>query len=287
MKLHLMLALLAVICTSFAEDSTQVIGHVIQPSGVWYDKRYAYRVGKGYEIFSDSALVRRSQDADDYVRIRFYADGHEHRFDCQKINCSEPLDLLSQVPKSVDNSSPVVAFLRAVYGVVEENLPHNAGQARSLSGYARTFSPRGNADVLSDNLVLLSSEGIDLTPVVEKLPRGDYLLELCPIGQDTKALCEDPPVAFAFSWVPGRNTSWKPPRDFKLGLYQLNLCQKIGDRTLRSGDSAWVLLVDPTQHDKARKEYDDAVALTRSWSRSESEMLLRAYIQHMNLALNH
>jgi hypothetical protein len=285
MRICWTLTLLLFTHLAFAGDTPRVIGHVIQPGGDWYDEQYKFTVNKGYKLFSDSKLVHTSKSSNDFVRVRFYANGKEERFECEKIDCSEAIDLLSRMPKRVETGNPAVVFLEAAYGVLKDNLSQQNGQARSFSDYARAFS-RGEAASLADNLAFLGAEGMELSRVFAALPVGDYLVELCPVGLDAKAVCAEPPVTFGLSWGPGRNTHWKP-QEFAPGLYQLNLCNKIGDRTLRSPDSAWVLLLESTRKKDAEREFDGAMALTKDWEPGESAMLMRAYLQHMNMEFNH
>jgi len=267
-----------------AASGTAVIGHVVSVEGTWSDRACKdCKIDQGYRISTKSVLIRKDRAARNaYITIRLAANGAAERFDCTRLDCASPIDILARVPRRT-NPSPLVLFLQAAWDVGWDAAigPEN----RSLSGYARTLS-RGIASIhLSDSIITLHDGRPEFGPSFAEVSPGSYLIEVCRVTQTGASRCPDLPVVEKFEWpddARSRGTlSVREP-----ALYELFRCERLGDRVFRR-ESAFVLVAANDMRAKEfRIRFEQFTALMKGWDSSEVLMLQRAYLQHLNISDN-
>jgi len=235
-----------------------------------------------YIVYEDSELVRKDPLSNqDYIRIRSFASPDKPQsFECEhSLQCTVPLDL-----SRFRGENNAGGFLEAIRILV-------SGHQDAYQHYARALSR--NASVgkgLEDGVARIGPDGIDFRSVFRGVPSGTYLLELCVVGENGTHDCGPKPDAVAFSWKPGEISLWKK-HGMVSGLYQLNVCEEIDGRILRSPEPVFVILTTTERYDKLQAEFDKAAEQARAWAAADPPdpaalSVLRAYMHYLNFYEN-
>ena len=289
-RLHFVLmflcSLLCVVSLGVQAQADFIVGHVVNFDGTWIDKKCKCKIDQGHAIWSNSVVGRqRPYKTNSRIVIRFAATGRPETFDCTKIDCADPLDILARIPKN-ESSSRVGIFLRAALNVVEDNLPGTATRSRTVSGYVRAYSGRGVESIpISDAIVPLRGGRPDLSAVFERVGAGSYLIEFCLIAKTGKHVCPEVPEVGEFEWKADGKEALSS-RALQPSLYELFLCRRQGNRVFRS-ESAFVLVAGNEQTTQQMSaKHQEFLKLMEGWTPKEVSMLQHAYLQHLNLTEN-
>jgi hypothetical protein len=143
---------------------------------------------------------------------------------------------------------------------------------------AMTFV-RGGIGRLSDGVVPLAGAQMDLAPAFQKMPEGEYWLQLVPLSVPSKPL-----GPFHIVWNSSRSAVISNP-EFRPGLYDLVLLEETGEA---EGSQAWILAAEPGGYASASADFADAVKVSEQWSRDASpsalHAILRAYLESLGPA---
>jgi hypothetical protein len=281
MSKGLPLLLLCLLVGAKAEASRE-IGYVIDAHGAWYDS-HQQRITPMYLVYEDSQLVRKnSPSTEDYIRIRSFATGKAESFECKEpLKCNGPLDLSGLFAV---RESTAGGFLEAIRILV-------SGHREAYQHYARALSRNISVGKgLEDGVARVGPDGLDLENIFRGVPLGTYLLELCVVNGNGDHNCGPKPEALPFFWKPGENPLWKK-HAVAPGLYQLNVCEDVEGRILRSPESVFVIAAKAEKYDKLRSEFDRAADQARAWARADppdpaAASVLRAYMHYLSLYEN-
>jgi hypothetical protein len=200
------------------------------------------------------------------------------------LDCREPLDVLGRLPK--DGRSQLATYLQAAYEAVKEAVSADGQPTRTLSGYARAYSKGISELRLTEAIVFpAESRGLDLSEAVGPTHGTIYQLDWCQVGSTGEPSCVDAPDPTPTRVTAGQRTFWTP-RILHPGLYEIFVCDFRQGRVVR-GTSAFVLVApNPNAASKMRKQYETFASLMSGWDPYEKSMLLRAYMQYLNLTTN-
>ncbi len=135
---------------------------------------------------------------------------------------------------------------------------------------------RGGNSRLSDGVVPLTGMQMDLAPVFQKMPAGEYWLQLVPLSVPAKPL-----GPFHILWNSSHSAVVSNP-EFRPGLYDLALLEETGEA---EGSQAWILAAEAPAYASASADFEDAVKVSEQWSRDASpaavRTILRAYLESL------
>jgi hypothetical protein len=131
---------------------------------------------------------------------------------------------------------------------------------------------RGVEEEPQEAVLRVSGSEVDLGAALQGVDAGAYAMTLEPVGEGGT------PVNGKVHWAPGS------PGRFEVGtrrgLYRLSVAVEGGES---EGSEAWVLLSPSPQYEADAKEFQQAVALTKSWGdrvdTAGKRALLRACLQ--------
>jgi hypothetical protein len=166
----------------------------------------------------------------------------------------------------------------SVFGVIMET------GMRLLFGHPNEFSRHGSRGVepLPDAVVQLRSAKAEFGPLFKGRDKGTYYVRLRPAGGEAQTQNWIGP--FALNWKPGAR-GLVASRDIRPGLYEVDLTDAEGYRSLADDDYTWVLVARGREYRKALSSLGQAQALTRKWGKAvsgdTSMSFLRAYLKHL------
>jgi hypothetical protein len=135
---------------------------------------------------------------------------------------------------------------------------------------------RGGEGRLSEGVVPLSGTQLDLAPAFQKMPEGEYWLQLVSLSVPAKAI-----GPFHIVWSANHSAVVSNP-EFRPGLYDLVLLEETGEA---EGSQAWILAAEPPAYASAAADFEDAVKVSAQWSRDTSpgalRAILRAYLESL------
>jgi len=138
---------------------------------------------------------------------------------------------------------------------------------------------RGANGRLSDGVVPLTGSQMDLAPAFQKMPEGEYWLQLVPLTVPAKPL-----GPFHIVWNSSHSAVVSNP-EFRPGLYDLVLLEETGEE---QGSQAWILAAEPATYASASADFEDAVKVSEQWSSDASpgalRAILRAYLESLGPA---
>jgi hypothetical protein len=169
------------------------------------------------------------------------------------MDCRDSLDILGHLPKKKKRTA-LGQFLQAAEEVWHENTPGGGGHVHTISAYARTLS-RGPTDIpISDAIVPLRDGRAEFSAVFAGVREGTYLVDLFAVDPTGKAACLDVPTPQELHWKWDQRTMLTP-NSIRAGVYELFLCQRLGERVLRR-ESAIVLVANGKRWaNRMRAEY--------------------------------
>jgi hypothetical protein len=138
---------------------------------------------------------------------------------------------------------------------------------------------RGIDGQLSDGVVPLSDNKLELAPAFQKMPEGEYWLQFVPLSVPAKPL-----GPFHIVWDSRHSAAVSNP-EFRPGLYDLVLLEKSGEA---EGSQAWILAAEPPVYASASADFEDAVKVSEQWPsdipQSALRTILRAYLESLGPA---
>jgi hypothetical protein len=135
---------------------------------------------------------------------------------------------------------------------------------------------RGGEGRLSDGVVPLNGTRLELAPAFQKMPEGEYWLQLVPLTVGAKRI-----GPFHIIWNANHSAVVSNPA-FTPGLYDLVLLEETGEA---EGSQAWILAAEPPAYAPESADFEDAMKVSERWSRDASpsavRAILRAYLESL------
>jgi hypothetical protein len=178
-------------------------------------------------------------------------------------------------------SAPPKAKVDPVWKARAEKIAESLKKPRlSLSPEKSTMSyVRGGSGRLSDGVVPLSGTQLELAPAFQKMPQGEYWLQLVPLTVPAKPL-----GPFHITWSESHSAVVSNP-EFRPGLYDLVLLEETGEA---EGSQAWILAAESPAYASESADFEDAEKVSEQWSRGASasalRVILRAYLESLGPA---
>ncbi|HEV2860958.1 MAG TPA: hypothetical protein VGX48_08135 [Pyrinomonadaceae bacterium] len=265
------LALLAALCLPPAASAQQAAGVVIDVEGRWI-LGGTRDISRGQKVPAGGSISVVSPTRYDYIIIaNLNGDVMASRRCGNLSECDQPLNLPS--PPRVRPS---------VFGVILET------GMRLLLGEPDRFSRHGTRGGLSpvpDGVAQLGPGGLELGPLFEGRDKGTYYVRLRPAGGSARRGTRDWVGPLSLNWSPG-GRGLITSRDLRPGLYEVDVTDAEGARSLAEDDYAWVLVARGPAYRRALTSFGQAKALRQRWGKQVSPeagiSFLRAYLKHLS-----
>jgi hypothetical protein len=235
-----------------ADDEDEIVGFVLEVSGTWILDGSNPRKVSGGDPLPAGARLRPAPNAGKYIII------------CHYTGKAERYTSAVELPRRTDPSL-TQRIWRAIAG-------------RPRGGLVRA-SVRGS-DLLEDAVLQLKDGQMDLRPALQGLPAGYWKLELTTA---LPKLNQTPDAAKAVKeasvlWDAEQSDSGLVQVDqFKAGLYELTVMDPNTGEL--AGDPVLVLVCDPSVFEENRKQFEEALALTKSWDKETRQAAAGHFLQ--------
>jgi hypothetical protein len=208
----------------------------------------------------------------DEIKVRSYVNGQLISFKCSSLHCKSPLDL-GPVIYQENGASSSGSLLAALRAVVMDAL--SSGEGKTLAPYAHGLSKAAAAH-LSDGIVPIDGNSVDLASVFREMDVGEFEVEFCPVARDGMSNCTGAGHQ-RWKWQPGSPARFQRAGSIGPGLYEIGAYTENQDGLAPVRESAMVLLVHPGDLENARERYVAATRETRDWDRSEQAIAHRVF----------
>lgn len=280
-----LLAALSACAQGVPGSAAEEIGHVTAVHGAWFDAACNCRVGQGYLVLRSSSIQHHGPPlGGEWVRIRIWSDANQEKtFPCPDESCQKPLDILGAVRTTAPNT--MMNYLLAAFSVLKQSVLSSPSPSNSLTNYVTTMSRGLTSKPLQDQVLVLSQDGpINVSEVFRVQGSKPVLVDWCPIEPDGSARCSEAPDPVTVPYLNGQLLLRDPA--LKPGFYQFHLTES-ENGSADSPQTVFVFLCHSMEEgDKVRHQYSEFSSLIKSWPDSERTMVLRAYLEHLNLTMN-
>jgi hypothetical protein len=290
MKALSLLALIALIAAAFgagytSADTAQVIGRVVSTQGTWCDQAHlkceandSQTVGQMYAVQANSKLVRVGEVSGRETIVIRSRWGEPVTFDCsnpRELGCQNSLNLSPLMPAE-PHQNVYTSFFDAVTQLASDQ-PKVYDSLRQ--GILRT---RGPGSRLADGVVQLRDGGLRFENVLVKYGAGDFLLELCPLGNTGEPACPPQPAPVKYSWDPAHPAPF-PAAGVQPGLYRLYQCEDRQGGVERTPFFADLLIAAEPHYAQLSADYQHVLDATRDWDSSDptAPAMRRAYLYEL------
>ena len=264
----------------YGADTEGAVGWIVKCRGDWREDAKAKipcqtpEPKLWYPVTLNSKLVRETKQAGDLVVFKAASNGQRKVFDCDKpANCEPNPPISLYVPKPP--KSNLLAFLG---GVEKPYMQIRLTQSRSSDARSR--------DSAIADYAVAESGSIPIAKLFrDRVPAGDYLVELCPFNAEKGC-----PERQAFRKIhlqrPQPDAFW--PEPCSPGLYEIVLIDETGGVAIRTKDRALLLVTPKSPDGKSFQELQanvDSAAATflNDWTdRSEGRQMFSAFLLYLS-----
>lgn len=267
-----LLAATALVCLSTRAAAQAEVGVVLDVYGGWYiDDSGRRPLRKGDGVPAGGVLRIEAPAGADSIRI-LLSNGKTLVRRCVNADeCSRPTFLPRALPRETSTFEAIVeAGLRWFRRDAGRYSVH---QVRSLTGSLRE--------------AVLEARGgrVDFAPALAEMAKGTYQLcldaDMTPDPLLERGECQRQ-LSVVWDKTSASNAS---PAPINPGLYQLIVLERRHSGVRRTMNSAWVLVVGPSQYARAAASFGDARQLAGSWGEEFDEGtargFLRAYLEYL------
>lgn len=137
------------------------------------------------------------------------------------------------------------------------------------------------SSMLKEAVVRLEGANVDLSPAFAGMPRGQYFLRFVPKSHTREVAALR---AVPFDWNP-EGAGKVSVKGLTPGTYELQLLSPQDRGKLEAGTEAWILVANPTDYERARCSFLQAVAITSQWGKDTRPATIRdfhrTYLEHL------
>lgn len=251
-----------------SKKERESIGYVLDSTGEWTQDGIKFSHKRGDPVYAGGVISLDPSYKEAHTRgaaitiILFNGKREERSFE-QKANFAKAIEL----PTSLgEQSSPIERLLRAVGGLF----------SRHPEKYLITTVRSAVLLELSEAVVELDGDKLDLAPVFKGTPAGNYLVRLRVVNTGTPSERNATSKPFAFNWKAESKQRVAMP-GLQPGLWRISLLQPNSEQPL--GVDAWVLVSTPERYKTVAASFDQIVALTSKWNERASKDELRSFLR--------
>lgn len=268
----LRMMLLLVVILSFAQvlsAQKKPVGFVLSLDGQWLSDGQPIR--RGQELLSGSVLSispATTMGAGRSVVI-VLANG-------QRIThpCKTPQTCRFTLPASLNSSGTAFSRLADAFNLIFRE-PDRYASALSRAG-------RNSTQNLSDAVVKLDARKIDMTPLLQGLAPGRYMLQFRRVPREDSRRGEVSMLSVDWNQKPAL-AELAP--SMGAGLYKVSVFPSARSDAEPIGDEVWILLDTPEHYAESHVGFQEAVVLADSWGRevadSDKRFFLRAVLDRL------
>lgn len=257
---------LLVVVLSFAQvlsAQKKPVGFVLSLDGQWLSDGQPIR--RGQELLSGSVLSispATTMGAGRSVVI-ILANG-------QRIThpCKTPQTCRFTLPASLNTTGTAFSRLTDAFNLIFRQ-PDRYASALSRAG-------RNNTPNLSDTVVKLDARKIDITPLLQGLPPGRYMLQFRRVPREDSRGGEVPILSVDWNQKPALA---ELAASIAAGLYKVSVFPAAPSDAEPMGDEVWILLDTPEHYAQSHAGFQEAVALADSWGHEVADYDKRFFLR--------
>ena len=240
---------LTIVCLAQSARAQQQVGFIVDVQGTWFlNNGYSKALTKGQSLPADSSIRIQSPSDFDHITITDLRGNPLINRRCgMRGQCDGWIALPAARAKRGWLSSGYGAVMSLIWGDPD-----------------RYAANRARDGELTDGVVELRGEQIDLSTVFQKSDKGEYHLRLRSLARDNKQAAGKRLGPVVFNWQAAHPAKVSIP-DLKPGLYELTLLEQLNNTYTASGVTAWVLVKPNASYRRTSETFQAAVQMTKKW----------------------
>jgi len=252
-------AVLFALSLAQAARAQQHVGYVLEMGGTW--QLGSQRISKGDQLPAGGVVSIQSPASDDHIVILDNNGRLLARRRCKVPDeCGRPI-VLPRANRARQSSAGILldSVVKLLWGEPEKYI-----------------LLRSRDQDLMDAVVRLDREKLDLGPALKQMAATDYHLRMREVAGDGKSGAWLKP--FALKLNPSAPAVVAAP-GLRPGLYEVASFSNANGVYIPTGDSAWVLVREGTEFEKAAAAEQEALALLAQWGDDVSSEVKRGFVR--------
>jgi hypothetical protein len=227
----------------------QQVGFIVDVRGNWsLSNDSSKALARGQSLPARGRIRIQSPSEDDYIVITDLKGEPMIKRHCRmRDQCEGWITLPASAEKPGLLASTYSAVMNLIWGEPDRYSAHRARDGE-----------------LTDSVVELKGEQVDLSEVFRKIEKGEYHLRFRPLSRDTKEAANKRPGPVVFNWQAAHPANVSIPA-LKPGLYELTLLERMDEMYTSTGITAWILVEPAATFHQTSETYRAAVQLTGKW----------------------